>query len=155
MDALQFHQLINHYPMIVTIIGMLLLILGYWRRNDKIKRKSLWIFFVIALVSVAVFGSGEAAGRDSGILVGSTGDLVRQHQEAARVTFLFIEGMGLTAVFGLIMLYRKSESARWFILLALVLSVAGSVVVTRTTLMGRHIKSGGSAVTNGNTSNSK
>lgn len=150
MDASQFHTLINHFPMIVTIIGVIMLIIGYWKKSDKLKRISLWVFFVIALISVAVFGSGEVAGNTSGSLNEPSGDLIRVHQQAARLTFLLIGATGLTAVFALIMIYRRSPIARWLVLLVLALSLAGSVLVTRTTLKGRQIKYSNSAVTNTN-----
>lgn len=141
MDALQLHLLINHYPMILTIIGTILLLIGYWRNSDSAKRFSLWIFFIVALICVAVFGSGEVAGHNGGTLVSSTGVLLRQHQEAARLAFLLVGCTGISAAFGLIMMYRKSGLARWVMLAVLVLSLVSSVIVTRTTLMGRQIKS--------------
>lgn len=148
MEASQFHTLINHYPMVLSMIGVILLVVGLWRKSDKLKRISLWMFFVIALISTAVFGSGEVAGKNSGLLAAPSGELIRNHQQAARLTFLLIGATGLTSVFGLILLHRKSPLARLVVPTVLVLSIAGSVIVTQTTLKGRKIKFGISAAAN-------
>ena len=155
MDAFKLHLLLNHYPMIGTIAGLIVLLLGLWRKSIKLKRISLWVFFAAALVSVAVIASGEIAGRGDGILAGSTGELVRQHQESARLTFVLIGSNGIAAVFGLIMLYRGSFLAAWFILAVLILSLTASVLVTRTTLQGRNIKYGAASIADQDFTNSK
>lgn len=155
MDAFKLHLLLNHYPMIGTIVGLILLLLGYWRKSIKLKRVSLWIFFIAALVSVAVITSGEIAGRGDGILSGPTGELVRQHQEAARFTFIVIGSNGLAAIFGLIMMSRPSYLGAWFVNAVLILSLAASVLVTRTTLQGRNIKYGAAEIAGQDFANSK
>ena len=155
MEASQFHLLINHYPMIVSFIGAILLLIGVWRKNDRVNRISLWLFFAEALLSVAVFWSGEVAGRNSGMLADPAGNLLRQHQEAARLTFLLIGSTGLTSVFGLIMLYRRSYLARLIVPLVLVLSIVGTAFVTYTTIKGRQIKFGNTSVINSTSTNSQ
>lgn len=149
MDAYQLHLTLNYYPMIGTVIGLILLVIGYLRRNDKLKRMSLWAFCVVALISMAVVASGEATGRDSMTLAGAAGDLVRNHQATARLTFVLMGANGITAAFGLLMLSRRSPKARWFVFGVLLIALATAVFVTKTTLEGRRIKSGSLPSTNG------
>ncbi len=140
MDAYKLHLLLNHYPMFGIIIGILLLLLGLWRKSDKVKRISLWIFLVSAVLTFPVYVSGEING--SRMTDGIFGDLIKQHKNSALIAFGLIEVMGIAALIGLILLYRRPQQAKWMVLMVLVLSLASSVIITRTTLMGRNIKSG-------------
>jgi uncharacterized membrane protein len=140
MDAYKLHLLLNHYPMFGIIVGILLLLLGLWRKSDKVKRISLWIFLVSAVLTFPVYVSGEITG--SGMTEGIFGDLIKQHKNSALIAFGLIEATGIAALIGLILLYRRPQQAKWMVLMVLVLSLASSVIITRTTLMGRNIKWG-------------
>jgi uncharacterized membrane protein len=142
MDALQVHTLLNHYPMIGSIIGMILLIIGLWRKNEKAKRVSLWIFCLVALLILPIYATGEIAGANNGMTIGTAADLIKQHRATALIAFALIEATGIAAFFGLILLSRSPSRARWTVILVLVLSIASTLIVTRTTLMGRQIKFG-------------
>ncbi|HMS44089.1 MAG TPA: hypothetical protein PKE69_27935 [Pyrinomonadaceae bacterium] len=140
MDAYKLHLLLNHYPMFGIIVGILLLLLGLWRKSEKVKRISLWIFLVSAVLTFPVYVSGEIAG--SGMTDGIFGDLIKQHKQSALIAFGLIEATGIAALIGLILLYRRSQQAKLMVLMVLVLSLASSVFITKTTLMGRNIKWG-------------
>jgi len=140
MDADKLHILLNHYPMIGTLIGVPLLMIGLWRKSDQVKRFSLWIFLVVALLTFAVYASGEITG--SGAMnVPVIGELVKQHKENAIIAFAVIEATGLAALIGLVLWHRRPQAARLVVLIVLVLSLVSAVIVTRTTLKGRQIKS--------------
>ena len=140
MEASQFHILINHYPMILTFVGMILIALGIWRKHDKSTRAAYWIFAAVMLIGTASFATGEIAGHQNRMLTGPAGDAVRAHQQASRLAFLSIGCAGLASVFGLVTSYRKSASTKWSAVIALIIAIAGSILVTRTTLLGRQIK---------------
>lgn len=146
MEASQFHTLINHYPMIFTGIGMIVMAIGLWRKNDRAMRVAYWIFVAVMLIGTAAFASGEIAGHQNDMLTGASGEAVRSHQQASRTAFLVIGCAGLASVFGLVTSYRRSPIAKWFAVTALLISIAGSVLVTRTTLLGRQIKYAGVSV---------
>lgn len=138
MDADRLHLLLNYYPMIGSIIGTLLLIIGLWRKSDKAKRISLWIFLAVAMLAFPVYVSGEINGKE--MLSGMFGDAIKQHQAAGQTAFMLIEVAGIGALIGLILSYRKPEYARWFVILVLLLSTVSVFFVTKATLAGRSIK---------------
>lgn len=95
---------------------------------------------MVALLTFPVYVSGEITGSEmSG---GIFGDLIKQHKDSALIAFGLIEATGIGALIGLILLYRRPPQAKWIIYFVLVLSLASSVIITKTTLMGRNIKKG-------------
>src|SRR6266487_2050556 len=61
MNLAHLHLLINHFPTIGTILGLGLFIVSLAGKSDDLKRASFAIFFVIALLSLPTYMSGNAA----------------------------------------------------------------------------------------------
>ena len=54
MDPLHIHLLLNHFPVIGTLIGLATLLLGFASRSDAIKRASLVILLGMAIMTIPV-----------------------------------------------------------------------------------------------------
>jgi uncharacterized membrane protein len=153
MDALHVHLLLNHFPVIGTIIGIALLLFGFFRKSDEIKRASLGVFFVIALLTVPVYLTGEPAEERVEKSPGVSEAIIEQHEAAALPALIAMEVTGLLAVFGLILFYKDSRLARWNVSAVLVLSLVTFGLMARAANLGgqiRHqeIRSGQTATTN-------
>lgn len=153
MDALHIHLLLNHFPIIGTIIGIVLLLIGFTRKSDEIKRISLGVFFVIALLTIPVYLTGEPAEERVEKSVGVSKTIMEQHEDAALPALVAMEITGFVALIGLVLLFRKSEMARWNALAVLVLSLITFGLMARTANLGgqiRHqeIRSGTAATNN-------
>ena len=147
MDAQQLHLMLNYYPAIGTFIGVVFLLIGFWRRSDRIKQTSLKIFFVVALLALPTFVSGEISGAAAArIHTGPHAEALNQHKETARTAFLLLEATGLAALIGLFLFRRGSNLARWCVLAVLVLSLAACGLIAYTTHLGRQVKWAGVAI---------
>ncbi len=140
MDANKLHLLLNYYPMVGTFLGICLICIGLWRKSVKMQRFCLWYFLAIALLTLPVYVSGEITGKE--MVEGIFGSLIKEHKASGLITFLVIEVTGIAALIGLFLLYRRSQIAKWSVVLVLVLSLISAFLVTRTTLLGRGIKFG-------------
>lgn len=141
MDATQLHLFLNYIPVTGTLLGIVLLLFGLWKRSDKVKRISLGFFVLTAVLAFGVFGSGEVAGSGAEKLVGPVWTNIEQHKSSALPAFTTIEAAGLLALIGLIKSFRRSELPLWTVLALLFLSVAAFGLSVRTTYLGRHIYS--------------
>jgi uncharacterized membrane protein len=63
MNLAHLHLLLNHFPIIGTIVALGLLITSFIGKNDDLKRSSLIIFAAIALITLPAFFSGIGAQR--------------------------------------------------------------------------------------------
>ena len=68
MDAAHIHLLLNHIPILGTIFGLLLLCYGIWKHSDEIKKASLGTFVIVALITIAVYLTGDGAAQIVGNL---------------------------------------------------------------------------------------
>ena len=61
INAPHLHLLMNHVPIVGTVIGLGLFLLAFVRRSDHLLHASLEAFFLIALASLPVYVTGLAA----------------------------------------------------------------------------------------------
>lgn len=155
MDALHIHLLLNHFPVIGTIIGIGLLLIGFTRKSDEIRRVSLGVFFVIALLTIPVYLTGEPAEERVEKSVGVSKSIMEQHEDTALPALIAMELTGFVALIGLVLLFRKSNLARWNVVAVLVLSLITFGLMARTANLGGQIRHqeirSGNAVTNNET----
>lgn len=139
MDALRIHLMLNYYPVIGMFIGVVFILIGFWRKSDRAKRISLWIFFASALIALPAFVTGEVAGK-AVEYVGPTAAAFAVHKETARMTIVLLEITGLAALAGLVMYGRGSERVKWIVPGVLVLSIAACGLTEYTVYLGRQVK---------------
>ena len=67
MNLAHVHLLLNHFPVIGTIIGLGLFLVSLFGKSDDLKRASLVIFLGIALLTIPTYLSGNGCpARDQG-----------------------------------------------------------------------------------------
>lgn len=110
MNLAHIHLLLNHFPTIGTIIGLGLFLVGLAAKSDDLKRASLVVFLGIALLTLPVYMSGNAAqemicvAQDKAAPCADTGvskALIEKHEGAALLAFGFMEVAGGFAWLGL------------------------------------------------------
>jgi uncharacterized membrane protein len=123
MNLAHLHLLLNHIPTIGTVIGLGLLLVALAGKNDDLKRVSLGMFFVIALLSLPVYMTGNAA---EAVIKGRPGvseALMETHRDSALPALVFMEITGLAAWLALWQFRRLSRPARWTLPAVLLLSI--------------------------------
>jgi hypothetical protein len=95
------HLLLNHWPVIGIFIGVALFIIALATRNYDIKQTSYVLFAVIALLSVPVYLSGNAAAEVLKKQPGWSAPLASAHEGAAMLAFIALELTGILAICGL------------------------------------------------------
>ncbi len=141
MDAAKVHLSFNYLPLIGTFVGPLVLIYGARIRSEKAQKISLGILILTAILTLVVFGSGEAAGVGASFLTGPVWTNIQGHRASALPAFAVIEANGIFALFGLINLMRKKALTQWLIIIVLLLSVSAVGLMARTAHLGRSIHS--------------
>jgi uncharacterized membrane protein len=112
MNFAHLHLLLNHFPIIGTIIGLGLILVSLVGKNDDLRRASLIVFSAIALLAIPTFFSGVGA---QGAIKGHPGvseALIERHEGAAMLAIWFMEITGALALVGLWQLHRNSRPTR-------------------------------------------
>lgn len=140
MNAAHLHLLLNHVPTVGAAIGLGLFLLSLIRKNDPLQRASLELFFVIALLALPAYLSGNAAQEVVKSRPDVSGAMIATHQDAALPAFVFMEITGAFAWLGLWRFRRISRPARWNVSAVLLLSIVTLALMARTATLGGEIR---------------
>lgn len=158
MNFAHLHLLLNHFPIIGTIVAFGLFLISMVGKNQDLRKASLIIFAAMALISIPTFFSGTGAQGAIKKLSGVSEVLIERHQGAAMLALVFMEITGGLALVALWKSQGKSSPTRWNWSLSAVLlfSMVTVGLMTRVGTTGgdiRHpeITSGQEQVTEGST----
>src|SRR5579863_2453629 len=113
MNFPHLHLLLNHFPIIGTIVGVGLFLISLAGENEDLRRASLIIFAAMALLSIPTFFSGTGAQGAIKKLPGVSEALIERHQGAAMLALFFIELTGGLSLAALWQSRKRSHSERW------------------------------------------
>lgn len=140
MNLAHLHLLLNHFPTVGTVIGLGLFLLSLVRKNDDLKRASLGVFCLIALLAIPVYQSGRAAEDIIEDSPGVSEALIETHQDAALLATVFMEMTGAFAWLGLWQFRRMSRAGRWNSPAVLLFSVITVALMARAATLGGEIR---------------
>lgn len=130
MDGLQMHLLVNHVPIIGTIIGVLVALVGALFKTDVVKRTGLVIYIATGLfVFAANFTGEEAEDLIEQRVSWVSHDQIHEHEEAAE-TAMTITVIGLVlALIHLVNVPRSQSVQRLVLSVFLLVGIAGTIAV--------------------------
>ena len=140
MNWAYLHLVLNHIPVIGTLLGCFLLVVAMFIKSAELKRVSLGLFILMAVLAIPVYFTGEPAEGVVEHLPGIAESVIEQHEDAA----LFALGaVGITGVVALVgfFLSRGSKSIPgWLVNTVLLLSLMTSGLMARTANLGGKIR---------------
>jgi len=140
MNLAHLHLLLNHFPIIGTMVGLGLFLISLVGKNEDLKRAGLIIFAVMALLSLPTFFSGVGAQGAIQDLPGVSGDLISRHEGAAMLALLFMEITGALSLVGLWQTRKFSRPARWNVMAVLLFSLITMGLMSRVGTTGGDIR---------------
>jgi len=140
MSLAHIHLLLNHFPIIGTIIGLGLLVLAILMKSDHLKHASLLVLLFIAIIAFPTYLSGNAAEEQIRHLPGVSKELVQAHQDSALLSFMFMEIAGGFAWLGLWRYRRIGCMTRGNTTMVLVLTVITVILMSITGNTGGDIR---------------
>jgi uncharacterized membrane protein len=112
MNFVHIHLLLNHFPIIGSIIGCGLFLISLLGKNDALRRSSLIVFAAMALIAIPAFASGKGAQLMLQGKPGISDAFVQRHEGAAMLALWFLEATGAFAMAGLWQYHRRARMAR-------------------------------------------
>ena len=140
MNLAHLHLLLNHFPIIGTIVGVGLFLFSLVGKNDDLKRAGLIIFAVMALLSLPTFFSGVGAEGAIEKLPGVSEVLINRHEGAATLALLFMEITGALSLVGLWHSHEFSRPARWNVVTVLLFSLITVALMARVGTTGGDVR---------------
>lgn len=140
MNLAHVHLLLNHFPTVGFAVGLGLFSISLVTKNEELKRTSMILFVLISLIAFAAYVSGNAAqmvlkGRE-----GISDTLIKSHQDAALLAFMFMESTGVFAWVALWQ-YRQMDRMRaWTVAAVLILSIVSFGLMAGAANLGGNIR---------------
>lgn len=142
MNFVHLHLLLNHFPILGTVIGAGLLAVSLLGKNQDLRRASLIIFPAMALLAIVTFFSGTGAQGAIQKAPGVSDALITRHQGAAMLALLFME---ITGALSLIALWKSRAAPRpprwgWSMSAVLLFSLLTAALMARVGTTGGDIR---------------
>jgi uncharacterized membrane protein len=133
MNAAHIHLVINHFPIIGSAISIFVLIIGFIKKSDEIKKVSALILILTSLVTIPVYLSGQKAqAKVEGNYEDVDEEYIDVHEDFALYSFIAMDIAGAIALAALF-IYKKPKTlpnSFAIFLLAILIIVNGMMAYT-------------------------
>jgi uncharacterized membrane protein len=140
MNWAHVHLAINHFPVVGVFGAIALLIYSLLRKSEEVKLVSFGLFVLLALITLAVFFTGQAAEDTVKKLPGVTEAYIGRHEEMAELALVLIGTLGIASLAGLLFLRESGAIPKWIVVIVLLLSLVTAAVVGLTANLGGQIR---------------
>jgi uncharacterized membrane protein len=112
MNGAHWHLVVNHFPIIFPIVGLIVMITGLFSKSESVKRTAFMIFIIGSFSAVAAMITGERAEEVVENINGVTKNFIESHEETAETFAIFSYILGVISLLGLwASLKKKSYSS--------------------------------------------
>ena len=133
------HLLLNHFPIIGTLIGLTIFLVGLCLKNSVLKQTSYWTFALIALIALVTYYSGTQAAQAVEELPNVTDAVIHRHKAIAGWGLVGLEIAGALGLLG-IWYFRREKGPSWFMPTFLVAAIAATTLMSWAGLHGGTIR---------------
>lgn len=128
MDATHVHLLLNHFPILGTLIGAAVMLWGMVRHDKTIRAVAAVIVMAMAVMAIPVYLTGEPAEERVEHLAGVSEAMIEEHEEAAELAIAIMTVAGLASLLALLLQYRSGSKVpfaiAWLLTLGAVAAMA-------------------------------
>jgi uncharacterized membrane protein len=140
MNEFHQHLIINHFPIVGTILAALVLFVGLLMRNDLVKRVAFGLFILSAILSLPANKTGEDAEHAIENSAGIDKSLVENHEDMAGFGFWSAIITGLLSVLAFYLSYKENDLRGVLAFVVLIASFAAIYFMWQTGLSGGKIR---------------
>lgn len=139
MNDAHLHLVLNHLPIIIPMIGLLVLIGGMIFKSEVVKRTAYLILMLGAIATMPTFATGEGAEEVIEELAGVDENLIKTHEEIAEKFAILCYVLGGISLLGLwANFYKKSFST--------IISFATIIICITTLYFAKHAATTGGEI---------
>jgi len=111
MNSAHQHLLINHFPIIALILGVLILLIGILAKSSVTRRVGLFVFFIAGICALPTMSTGEGAEEVVEHMEGMDHRLIHEHEEKAETMMPFMWGIIFLSLIALFLEWKKKSMA--------------------------------------------
>ena len=140
MNDAHYHLIINHFPIIFPLVGIIILITGLISKSDAVKRTAYLFFILAAITAFFAMNSGEEAEEIVEKINGVTRSVIHNHEEAAETFALLLYVLGGISLVGLWASFKQKTFSNYLVIGSLVFAIAILYFAQQTGTTGGEIR---------------
>jgi uncharacterized protein YacL len=123
MNQAHWHLVVNHFPIIFPIVGIIVMISGLVIKSNAVKNTAYMIFILGAIATVFAMKTGDEAEDIVENITGVTENYIESHEEAAEVFAVFSYILGGISLIGFYIELKKIKLSFIFSIITLLFSI--------------------------------
>jgi uncharacterized membrane protein len=140
MNDAHYHLVVNHFPIIGTILGLGILVFGFILKNNTVKNVAYSLFIVAAIFAALSMATGEGAEEMVEDMPNIGKHIIHEHEEIAEKLALVLYVLGLVSILGLYTNIKNHSKAKLISFLALAISIIGLILAQQVGTSGGEIR---------------
>ena len=109
MNGAHWHLVLNHLPIIIPMVGLLIMVGGLVLNSEILKRAAYSIFILGAVTAIAASSTGEGAEEVVEEIQGIDEKMIKIHEEVAEIFAILIYILGGLSIIGLWANWKKKS----------------------------------------------
>lgn len=127
MNDAHLHMVFNHFPIIGSIFGFGILLVGIILKNKSVQHTAYVLLIIAAILGLATMRTGEGA-EEIAEELGISHDIIHEHEEIAEKFAILLYLTGAVALLSLITSLKNHAKAKIFAFVTLFLALASSIL---------------------------
>lgn len=140
MNDAHLHMVVNHFPIIGTIFGLGILIVGLFLKNKSVQHTAYVLFAIAAIFGLLSMNTGEGAEELVEELPNVGHDIIHEHEEIAEKFVILLYLTGTVALLSLFMSLKNHAKAKFFAYATLILAIGTAVLSKNVGTSGGEIR---------------
>ncbi|PVX47628.1 putative membrane protein [Flavobacterium sp. 103] len=140
MNDAHLHMVVNHFPIIGTIFGFGILIVGLVLKNKTLINTSYVLFIVAAIFGAFSMGTGEGAEELVEDMPNIGKQIIHEHEELAEKLAILLYVLAGLSLVGLYLNYKNNAKSKLLSFLILGVATAGLFLVQKVGTSGGEIR---------------
>ncbi len=140
INSAHWHLLLNHFPIILSVIGTGFIVASFIFKKQHLKFASLLLIILAAAFTIPAFATGEPAEEQVEEISGISHEAIHEHEEIAEKGRMVIFITGGLAFITLLLLHYKKKSVRVFMVITLTASAASAGILSYVGYTGGEIR---------------
>ncbi|MNX67820.1 hypothetical protein D3C86_989750 [compost metagenome] len=140
MNDAHLHMIVNHFPIIGTILALGILITGLILKNNSVKSTAYVLFIVAAIFGAFSMATGEGAEELVEDMPNIGKQIIHEHEELAEKLALLLYVLGAFSLLALFLNFKKNSKEKLVSFLIVGIATAGLFLIQKVGTSGGEIR---------------
>ena len=140
MNDAHLHLVVNHFPIIGTIFGLGILIVGMILKNNSVKTVAYVLFILAAIFAAFSMSTGEGAEELVEDMPNIGKEIIHEHEELAEKFALVLYAMGALSLVSIYFSIKKISLLKYTTIITLLLALMGVFLAQKVGTSGGEIR---------------